>query len=343
MLRTTWTHRMALALALASVTALAQVGSPARSAAPPPARTTTAPLVAKTVYVPPSEDEQLSRSLLELKSQRAEAAKKSAPDDATLRDLDAQILALQQELGSRNAGSVDSAAEPVANPVYPRIAQTYPPPGYAGGETVTTSALADDSASDAAIRRALATSVVSFRCEAQPLEKCLREFGEKGLVNVVVNWRTLQEVNVDRNTPVTLNLVAVNGEKALKTILAQASPLNLLGYTANQGVLDISTKEDLSGTKYQVVKVIDVRDLLQIDTSAYPALVATQLRQRAVTDLMDTIKCIVAPDTWKDSGGNIGSIRELNGQLIINQTMDNQQAVLDLLAQLRTVKGKPNP
>jgi hypothetical protein len=341
MYRTTWTYPWALALALGSVTALAQVGSP-RNAAPPP-RTTTAPLVTKTVYVPPSEDEQLSRSLLELKSQRAEAAKKSAPDDATIRDLDAQILALQQEIGSRNTGSVDSAAEPVANPVYPRIAQTYPPPGYAGGDTVTTSALADDSASNAAIRRALATSVVSFQCEAQPLEKCLREFGEKALVNVVVNWRSLQEVNVDRNTPVTLNLVAVNGEKALKTILAQASPLNLLGYTANQGVLDISTKEDLSGTKYQVVKVIDVRDLLQTDTSAYPTLVATQLRQRAANDLIDTIKMVVAPDTWKDFGGTIGSIRELNGQLIINQTMDNQQAILNLLAQLRTVKGKPNP
>ena len=83
------------------------------------------------------------------------------------------------------------------------------------------------------------------------------------------------------------------------------------------------------------MKVIDVRDLLQTDTSAYPALVAMQLYQRRVNDLIDTIKSVVAPDTWKDSGGTVGSIRELNGQLIINQTMENQRAIVELLSQLR--------
>ena len=37
--------------------------------------------------------------------------------------------------------------------------------------------------------------------------------------------------------------------------------------------------------------------------------------------------------------GTIGSIRELNGQLIINQTSDNQTAIYNLLEQLRETRA----
>jgi general secretion pathway protein D len=54
---------------------------------------------------------------------------------------------------------------------------------------------------------------------------------------------------------------------------------------------------------------------------------------------VDTIQTIVAPDSWREKGGTIGSIRELNGQLIVNQTADNQTAVYNLLQQLRETRA----
>ena len=58
-----------------------------------------------------------------------------------------------------------------------------------------------------------------------------------------------------------------------------------------------------------------------------------------VTSITDTIKSTVSPDSWRDNGGTIGSIRELNGQLIVNQSVDNQIAVYNLLQQLRETRA----
>ncbi len=64
-----------------------------------------------------------------------------------------------------------------------------------------------------------------------------------------------------------------------------------------------------------------------------------QQRDMIVASITSTITAIVAPDSWRDNGGTIGSIRELNGQLIINQTVDNQIEVLNLLQQLRETRA----
>src|SRR5205823_4389976 len=47
----------------------------------------------------------------------------------------------------------------------------------------------------------------------------------------------------------------------------------------------------------------------------------------------------VAPDTWKDNGGSIGSIQVYGGRLIIVQTWSNHRAIRRLLAQL----SEPEP
>jgi hypothetical protein len=360
MRRTTYALAITVAAAIAPALAPAQIvdssgqesqmipGSEKGAAKDAPAGTA---LAAKTVYVPPSEDEQLSRALLELRSQRVEAATKYGAGDAPLRDLDIRIRTLQQQIASRSAVFVDAGPESGTAPVYPRIVQSYAmPSGYSGGNTPSGGAAEagapvhapaagggpDDSPENLALRRALAGATVTLQADALGLEKCLKVLGEQAHVNMFVNWQALATVNVERNTPVTLNVVEVNAEKALKVILAQAGGANAtLGYTADEGVLTVSTKEDLSSAKYQVVKVFDVRDLLATDSGAFPPFMAMQLYSARAGGLMDTIKSVVAPDTWRESGGTIGSIRELNGQLIISQTADNQKAIAELLAKLR--------
>jgi general secretion pathway protein D len=207
---------------------------------------------------------------------------------------------------------------------------------------------------------------------------------------------------------VTIALKEVPFRKALTTILSQVGqstdPTLALSYTIDDGIITISTKEDLSSQKYQIVKVFDIRDMLVIpnanvqaprinlnnmtsgggysggsgsgssgfgggggggfgggggggmggggggsgnglftdssnSNSSQNAGTTQQQRQQAVESIIDTIKSTVAADTWKEGGGSIGSIRELNGQLIINQTVDNQIAVYNLLQQLRETRA----
>jgi type II secretory pathway component GspD/PulD (secretin) len=62
-------------------------------------------------------------------------------------------------------------------------------------------------------------------------------------------------------------------------------------------------------------------------------------KQRIIDQIVDTLTSTVAPETWRNNGGQMGAIRELNGQLIINQTKENQRFVYQLLQQLRETRA----
>ena len=39
--------------------------------------------------------------------------------------------------------------------------------------------------------------------------------------------------------------------------------------------------------------------------------------------------------SWKDAGGRVGALRELEGQLIVTQTRDNHRRIVAMLQDLR--------
>src|SRR5262249_28982148 len=154
----------------------------------------------------------------------------------------------------------------------------------------------------------------------------------------------LQAAGVDRNTPVTVHLRQGPFRKALTTILAGAGKKASFGYTIDDGNVTISTKRDLNASKNQVIRVCYIRELLVSPAPAgkddatkvggkegangtQPGAAQDTTRAKLVRSIMDTIKATIAPDSWRDNGGTIGSLRELNGQLIVNQNIDNQMAI----------------
>ncbi len=58
-------------------------------------------------------------------------------------------------------------------------------------------------------------------------------------------------------------------------------------------------------------------------------------RRRMVREITKLIENTVARNSWVNNGGTVGSMRELNGQLVVNQTPDTQVKVYNLLQQLR--------
>jgi general secretion pathway protein D len=192
--------------------------------------------------------------------------------------------------------------------------------------------------------------------------------------NIFVNWRALEAAGVDKNAPVTARLRDVPFSKVLRTILDDVSGGTAkLGYTIDEGVITISTEDDLS--KNTSTRVYDIRDLI-IDVPDFAEAPSFNLsssnnssgttvgtsgggggggggsnlfgggggggnetngptRQELVEAIIKLIQDTVASDTWKDNGGNVGSVRELGGQLIVTQTPENQRALVKLLDQLR--------
>lgn len=233
------------------------------------------------------------------------------------------------------------------------------------------------------VRDRLDAAVPSLSIDNQPFERVVQYLARNQNVNIFVNWRALTDAGIDRTQPISVDLRDVPLRKALTTILAEVGGGTVeLGYTIDDGVITISTKDELNSTRYQVVRVYDVRDMLvQPDTTTQPPSFnlqevtrsgsttggstggttggtgggglfdtgggtgggtgTNQPRSRAevVTEILDTIRAVVAPESWRETGGTIGSIRELNGQLIVNQTSDNHVAVYNLLQQLRETRA----
>jgi len=194
--------------------------------------------------------------------------------------------------------------------------------------------------------------------------------------NIFVNWKTLEGAGVDRNAPVTAKLRNVKFSKALSIILdSVGGGTAKLGYTIDEGVIEIGTADDLS--KNTLTRVYDIRDLIinvpDFNNAPDFSLTSTsnntsqnggagggggggggqgqslftgggggqggqqegQTRQELVDSITKLITETVAPDSWRDSGGSVGSLRELQGQLIVTQTPENQRALVSLLEQLR--------
>jgi Flp pilus assembly secretin CpaC len=233
-----------------------------------------------------------------------------------------------------------------------------------------------ESAANRAVRQRLDEELNEISADQQGFEKVVGYLQTSTGTNIIVNWKALEGAGIDRNAAVTVNLKKVPFRKALTEILNEVGGATAaLAYTIDDGVISISTKDDLTSQKYQNIRVFDIRDMLvQPDTTTQPPTFNLQAvtqgsgggsgggggggsqgsifqttnttttltnagNQAVVQEIVDTIQTIVAPDSWREKGGTIGSIRELNGQLIVNQTADNQTAVYNLLQQLRETRA----
>ncbi|MDB5298608.1 MAG: hypothetical protein JWO87_271 [Phycisphaerales bacterium] len=145
-------------------------------------------------------------------------------------------------------------------------------------------------------------------------------------LDIFVNWKLLEAAGIDRNAPVSLHLKNKKLSIALDLILTVAGAEHeALGYSVDDGVVVVSTRADLD--KNTLTRVYDVRDLLPA-----PAGAARDAQVAAVVKLlMDEI----GTDTWRDHGGKIGAIRELQGQLIVTQTPENHARIVSLLDHVR--------
>jgi beta-lactamase regulating signal transducer with metallopeptidase domain len=223
------------------------------------------------------------------------------------------------------------------------------------GGPVAASGAAPRSVADAKAQAALDRNMPEINFQAVPLGDAVDFLRDVTGANIFVNWKALEAAGVERNVTVTARVRDVKFSKALKMMLDDVSAGNVrVGYEVDEGVIMISTEEDLA--RNVVTRVYDVRDLLISGDDAPPAdfagvehpkpgatsQPATQPlspRDDAVKRLTELILNTVAPDTWKPNGGNVGNFTELHGQLIVTQTPSAQSALERLLGQLRENRG----
>ncbi len=217
----------------------------------------------------------------------------------------------------------------------------------------------DDSEENRMIAKKLAAPV-SPEFEEQELKDVFEFLRAMSGANMHVNWNALGLEGIEPTTSVTVKLANVSLRKALRVVLDDVSgggESNGLDFLVDSGVITISTKVDLERSVKPIQKIYDIRDLLvrNYDFKA-PSMklgtVSTGGSQGLETDdddddddgmsrkgmrqaIINLLLKTVAPNSWADNGGTIGSIDVLSGQLVIKQTLENHQEIGKLLSRLR--------
>ncbi|HEX8521186.1 MAG TPA: hypothetical protein VF669_02950 [Tepidisphaeraceae bacterium] len=203
---------------------------------------------------------------------------------------------------------------------------------------------------DAGMSRKVAK--VDFR--RTTFEQAVEQLHHQTKANLAVNWQTLEAAGIDRHAPVTLQVDNISLRRVLDLVCQQAAADSTrLAARVDGGVIVISTLEELS--RQTVTRMYDVRDLIVADhdlrsrierllkkvsagyESDQPTDEKSLSRAQAdsVESLIKAIQAIVEPDSWRDAGGIVGTVREFGGRLIIVQSPEAHDKIADLLEQLR--------
>ena len=184
-----------------------------------------------------------------------------------------------------------------------------------------------------------------------------------------IDWQSLQEIGVDRDTLITLNLRNPPLRVVLERVLdrASADPFDAAGWAVYDGVLTIASERQLR--KNRTLVIYDITDLV-LDIPNFPDAPVIDLdsvlqqsqgggggggqspfqenndeeeerptRQERIDRIIEIIQAIVDTDGWRDNGGETGEIQELNGSLIITNTPRNHREIVGLLSKLREVRS----
>jgi hypothetical protein len=164
-----------------------------------------------------------------------------------------------------------------------------------------------------------------------PLSNAIENLRTTTKLNIFVNWRAMEAAGAKQNLPVTCKLRGLTVEQALHKLLDEVgSEQVLLDYTVDEGVVTVSTREDLA--KNTVTRVYDVRSGI---TSKDPVE-----RQKQVEKIVRVVHGI-SPLSWREFGGTTGAVRELSGQLIVTATPQTQKRVMEELEQFAGKGSSP--
>ena len=109
----------------------------------------------------------------------------------------------------------------------------------------------------------LARKRLSVAYSEMPFGQVMDELRSQMTINMIVYWPQIELDQIDRDTPVTLELENVSAYTVLNAVLnyVSSSSLGKLDFVVNQGVLEIGLKGQL--TERRVVRVYYIADLMQ--------------------------------------------------------------------------------
>jgi type II secretory pathway component GspD/PulD (secretin) len=219
-------------------------------------------------------------------------------------------------------------------------------------------------------RRAMASlesKKIPVQFKGVTLDKALAYIAQNTQVDVTPNWESLKSIGVEPTARVNLSLINdVSAKTALQRVLDQLKTdgSSRVDWAVNDGIVSVASAETIkrqtSTLTYNItdllLEVPDYKDVPELDlarvlarkadldTRSGPFAKATQRDERnerldRIRRISDLIQRTVDPESWRETGGDTGSISEINGTLVITQTPRNHAAITGLLSKLREIRS----
>lgn len=225
-----------------------------------------------------------------------------------------------------------------------------------------------DSEDDQRVLATLQSRRIPVNFNETPLANVLEFFKAVTLLNMDVDWQSLEAAGINRDTPVTLNLSNVTVENAMSRVVERVSPDQFSGaaWSIADGVVTVASREVINRNKALVI--YDIRDIV-VEVPDYinaPEIDLESILQQGggegggqgqspfeeededierrdlderVNEIIDIITTNVDPNGWQANGGDVGMIQQLGGNLIITNTPANHRAIHGLLTKLRAARA----
>jgi len=193
--------------------------------------------------------------------------------------------------------------------------------------------------------------------EGVPFNEAVETVRKLSSVPIVVNWQKLGAAGLNARAPVVFGARNVSLGRVLAELVDSLQTANhFAGYAAAEGVILISTDDDAERHTL-VIRSYDIRDLVGPPADPWEAPDAPNPKKMLFyegnsdasassvrkEDLERLIESTVAVDSWRENGGQTGSLRFFGGRLIVMQTWENHREIASFLAELREPTAPPAP
>ena len=164
----------------------------------------------------------------------------------------------------------------------------------------------------------------------QPLSDVVEYLKERHGIRVQLDVKSLTDVGVSGDTPVTKAVKGVSLRSALRLLLRDYG----LTYLIKDEVLLITTPE--KADEELLTRIYPVADLVLVPQGGEDA-------EPDFDTLVDVVTSTIRPTSWEDVGGP-GSVRPFPNKLsiVVSQTQEVHEELEDLLEQLRAAGQRPN-
>lgn len=180
--------------------------------------------------------------------------------------------------------------------------------------------------------------------DAQRLDLVFKHIADIADVNINIDWVSLIHAGIEPDMPITLKFThKIPAQHILETVLQQASSNNELDpiwHDENQWMVNIAAKQKLLRNN-RIIIVYDVNDLI-LQFSKYKVNNCPQGKQNDhvvgtyMLKMMDLIRSQPPQEMWVEFGGDLASIQQINGKLIVNAHRSIQEQVENIIHQIRT-------